>query len=383
MDPLKLPSASLKSHVTKLSNGVKDKLNTTPKRVGAIIGGSVVVGAAIATSPIWISAGLLVAAGGLVGGAVGAGMSGVYLTYKRTKDAAEGLADSPEFQNAMEALSITKLIGKVFEKSLQNKVKSEFKSDFKKDMKAYHKGIKNEIKKMKESVKQAEEKDKSKVKVTSEINIEWKPTGRVKEMMNQYTSKYSDGELGEAKNYLSDKELKDFKKLKTTLDKLLKKYSSDNNLTEESINKAFYAYANKQERVDENKKPIKPGKYNASVGMEKLAKIELYMKLIEARSNAKTVIDHIKKLKDEKGFQIDFGKKESKTPLSPEQKKNYEKYIKPIEKFLIKNGKGNWNNFDSKKLTFKDCKEIMAHKEKLNINIEPHIDFSDDSGYLL
>ena len=115
MDPLKIASASIKGHVTKLSDIVNEKLNTIPKKVGAIIGGSAVVGAtAFVSLPFLILAGV----GSLiVAGTIGVGISGAYLTYKTTKEAAEGLADSPNFQNTLEALSISKFIGKIFENS--------------------------------------------------------------------------------------------------------------------------------------------------------------------------------------------------------------------------------------------------------------------------
>lgn len=102
-----------KGSFSEIKKSVSKKLDTTPKKIGAIVGGTAVAGAVVATSPIWISVGLLAAAGGLVGGAVGASISGVYLTYKGTKKAAEKLADSPKFQNAMGALSVSKLIKKV------------------------------------------------------------------------------------------------------------------------------------------------------------------------------------------------------------------------------------------------------------------------------
>lgn len=321
--------SSLKGTLSTITGAVSNKLNTTPKKIAAVIGGSAVAGAAIATSPIWVSIGLLAAAGGLIGGTIGVGISGVYLSYKGTKKAAEGLADSPKFQNAMGALSVGKLIDKVFERSAKNKVKSDFKSDLKKEMKQHKKNIDKYL------------KDNPLSRPTSE----WKPTTEnVKKFKTHYEKKYNNN-LGSADDYLTKKELEEFKELKGSLDKLLNNYNMD---------VAFEKYAFKQKPVDKNKKPIKDGKANHDVGVDKLAKLMLYMTLIDSRSKAKEAMDAIKEfeeknLKPSDGMTID--------------KEKYQKYIKPIEKYLIKDGERKWNNFDPTKLTGKDCNVIMKHIE--------------------
>lgn len=329
---------TIKAAFSGVMISVNKKLDTPPKKMAAIIGGSAIGGALIVASVPVLA---LAAVGGLIGGAIGTAIAGAYGTYKGTKKAAEGLADSPKFQNAMGALSI----GKIVKKVLSPIDKMATKAAFKKSIDKLNKKGKEDF------IRDGKATTKLHPLLKENSN---KPTA----IVHESDSEYLQGEYEYTRIVSDDFSLKNLNK---KIESMPFSKSETKEIKEILIKVADYDRY--EPKYKDNLRKFQIQHPNQA------AKLVMFLKLGDMRSKAKEDLEKIHKAADKDA-------KDNKETPNSMTKEFYKVIIKPIEHLYAKGKvRGSLKNIKVEELSFEDCEKIA----KVAKNVSNQL--SDDIFY--